>query len=433
MSLFAIGLIGLVICFLLIFLRMPIYIAFCLVGLVGIAVVRGWNPALVTLGTVPYTTASMYVWSVVPLFVFMGFLALHSGLAQEFFAGIRKWIGHFPGGLALSVIVGNAGFGACSGDPVSSAVTFSAMCLPEMRKYGYSDKLTLGAVGAGSILSGLIPPSLLFIVFGAITETSIGQLFIGGIFPGFILALLYIATISIMCWRDPAIGPPCPKSTWKERWMAGTGMWALIGVFAVIIGGIFIGLFTPTEAGAAGAFIVLVLALLRKRLSWDDFKNVLKETGITTGMVGMLLIGTMVLNVFLVITRIPATIASFIGGVTDSTSGTLWVIVAVLFVLGCFIDSLALTLIMVPILFPITSQMGVHPVHFGIVFTIASVAGALTPPFGIVVYAISGVAKDVPLFDIFKGVMPFLACIVGLLALVIYFPSLSLYLPQLMI
>ena len=432
MSLFTIGMIGLVLCFVLIFLRMPIYMAFAIIGFGGMWFVRGWVPALNSLQTIPYATAMMYVWTVVPLFVFMGYMALHSGLAEEFFGGIRKWIGHFRGGLALSVIVGNTGFGACTGDPVSAAVTFTAMCLPEMRKYGYDDKLTLGSVSSAAILAALIPPSLGLIIFGAITETSIGQLFIGGIFPGVILTLLYIAVVSFICWRNAQMGPPGPRATWKERWMAGTGMWALIAVFAVIIGGIFLGVFTPTEAGAAGAFIVLALALARRKISWQNFKLTLRETGITTGMVGMLLVGTLVFNAFLVVTGVPATIAEFIGGVTDSPIGAMWIVAATLLILGCFIDALALTLIMAPILFPIALNMGIEPVHFGIVFTVAMVTGAITPPFGIIVYAVSGVAKDVPLFNIFRGVYPFLIAILICLALVIFFPQISLTLPGLM-
>ena len=433
MSLFTIGMLGLVICFVLIFLRMPIAIAFAAIGFFGVWAVRGLGPGLSTIGTVPYTTASMYVWTVVPLFVFMGYLALHSGLAEEFYNGVRRWIGHFRGGLALAVIVGNTGFGACTGDPVSAAVTFSAMSLPEMRRFKYNDKLTLGSVSAGSLLAGLIPPSLGLIIYGAMTETSIGQLFIAGIFPGLILAGLYIVVIYFMCRRDPLLGPPGPRATWKERWMAGTGMWSLIAVFVVIIGGIFAGLFTPTEAGAAGAFTVLVLALARRRLSWQRFKTALRDAGVTVGMIGFLLVGTLVFNTFLVVTGVPASIAKFIVSITESPFGIIWIIIATCFVLGMFIDALALLLIMLPILYPIAVSVGIDPVHFGLILSIIMMTGALTPPFGIVVYAVAGTAKDVPLFDIFRGVAPFLIAIAACLVLVVFIPQISLFLPTLMI
>ena len=433
MSLFTIGVLGLILCFVLIFLRMPIYMAFALVGFVGITVVRGWYPAFCLIATNPYGTASMYVWTVVPLFIFMGYLALYTSLAAEFFSGVQKWIGHFRGGLALSVIVGNAGFGACTGVPIGAAVTFTALCLPEMRKFGYDDKLTLGAIAAGSNLSILIPPSLSLILYGALTENSVGQLFIAGVLPGLVLTLLFGLTIFGICWRNPAMGPPGPKVSWSERWRAGVGMWALIAVFVVIIGGIFMGLFTPTEAGGAGAFIVFIIGLIRRKLSCSDFVRSLKETGIATGQVGMLFVGTMVLNVFLVVTGVAANIADFLGAITDSPVGTVWIVAVALIILGCFIDALALTLIMVPILYPITVKMGIDPIQFGIIFTVAIITGCITPPFGINVYAVAGVARDVPLFDIFRGSMPFLLAIFILLALVIYFPFLSLYLPKLMI
>jgi C4-dicarboxylate transporter, DctM subunit len=432
MSLFAIGVIGFILCFVLIFMRTPIYMAFALVGFAGIAVVRGWDPAFTLIATNPYGTASMYVWTVVPLFIFMGFLALHTDLAKEFFTGVQKWIGHFRGGLALSVIVGNAGFGACTGVPIGAAVTFTALCLPEMRKFGYNDKLTLGAVAAGSNLSTLIPPSLGFILYGALTENSVGQLFIAGVIPGVLLTLLFGLAIFLICWHDPSMGPPGVRVSWKERWNAGAGMWALIAVFVIIIGGIFIGLFTPTEAGGAGAFAVLAIGLLRRKLSWKNFVRTLRDTGIATGQVGMLFIGTMVLNVFLVITGVAANIADFLGAITSSPTATVWIIVIAVLILGCFIDALALTLIMIPILYPIIVKMGIDPIHFGVIFCIAMISGCITPPFGITVYAVAGVANDVPLFDIFVGCIPFLLAIFVLLVLVIHVPAISLFLPHMM-
>jgi len=429
MSLTTIGIIGVAVCFLLIFLRMPIYMAFMATGFLGVWVVRGLNPAFNTIGQVPYQTASMYVWTVVPLFMFMGYIALHSRLALEFFEGIRKWIGHIRGGLGMTVIIGNTGFGACTGDPVGAAVTFTAMCLPEMRRYGYKDTLTLGAVAAGGILAALIPPSLGFILYGALTETSIGELFIAGIFPGLILTTLYVIIIAIWVWRDPQVGPRGPVSSWRDRWTGTIGMWALVVVFATILGGIYTGLFTPTEAGAAGAFIVLVIALARRRLTWQSWKDTLLETGASVGMVGALLVGTMVFNVFLVVTRLPAAIAVFLGSISTSPYVVMWAIIVALWILGCLIDSLALTLIMVPILFPVAMQLGFDPIHFGVIFTVAMLSGTLTPPFGIVVYAVAGTAKDVPLFRVFRGAAPFLFAVIALQALVLYVPELAVWLP----
>lgn len=432
MSLFEIGILGVVICFFLIFLGMPIYMAFTAIGFLGLWVVRGLGPAFSTIGSNPYTTASMYVWTVVPLFVFMGYAALYSGITQEFYNGMRKWIGHVRGGLAMTVVGGMTAFGACTGDPVGAAVTFSSMSLTEMRKFSYDDKLTLGSVAAGSILAGLIPPSLSFIIYGALTETSIGELFMGGVIPGLILAGLYLVAIFVLCKRNPLLGPPTSRATWKERLLAGKGMWILIIVLGTILGGIFAGVFTPTEAGAAGAFVVFLLGLIRKRLNWQSFKDVIKETAITTGVVGMLLVGTLVFNTFLVVTKVPATIAMAIGGITDSPIITLWIIVVVIFILGMFIDALAILLIMTPILYPVAVRLGIDPIQFGVTLTTATLLGAITPPFGIVVYAVGRIAHDVPLFSIFRGAMPFIIAIMVLIALLIFFPGLSTFLPQLM-
>ncbi|MCL6477572.1 MAG: TRAP transporter large permease [Peptococcaceae bacterium] len=433
MSLFAIGMMGVVLCFTLIFLRVPIYLAFAVVGFLGLWVVRGLPAAFNTIGSVPYASASMYVWSVVPLFVFMGFLVMHSNMAQEFYGGIRKWIGHVRGGLAYATIFGNAAFGTCTGVPIGAAVTFTSMSLPEMRKYKYDDKLTLGAISAGGLLSNLIPPSLGFIIYGALTETSIGQLFIAGIIPGLLLTALYCLTIYILCLRNPKLGPPGPHATWKERWSAGVSMWTLVVIMVVILGGIFAGVFTPTEAGAAGAGIVLILALGRRRLSWQGFKTALLETGETTGMVGLLLVGTLVFNTFLVVTKVPATLAAGIAGLTSSYYDTLAIMVIAIIILGMFFDALALALIMIPILYPVAVQVGIDPIHFGVIIGVVMGMGTLTPPFGIVVYAVAGVARDVPLFDIFRGVGPFIIANIVCLILVILFPALSTFLPSLVI
>jgi len=432
MSLFWLGIIGLVCAFVLVFLRMPIALAFVTAGFIGIWIVRGLNPAFEAIGSVPFATMSMYVWSVVPLFVFMGYLALHTKLAEEFYEGIRRWVGHVRGGLAMTVILGNTGFGACTGDPVSACVTFTAISLPQMRRYHYDDKLTLGSVTAGAILAGMIPPSMGYILYGALTETSIGQMFMGGIFPGLILAGLYCSIILVRCKLNPQIGPPGPRATWKERWLAGTGMWALIIVFVVIIGGIFIGLFTPTEAGAAGAFTVLMIGLIRRKLNWSTFVTALKDSGITIGMVGLLLVACMVLNTFLVVTQVPRTIATIITSMTSDPKVAIAIIVGVLLILGCFIDGLALVLIMTSILYPIVVNLGVHPVHYGIIQGMAIGIGSLTPPFGILVYAAAGTAKDVPLFDVFRGAAPFLFANLANIVINLFNPQICLFLPGLM-
>jgi len=432
LSIFLIGIIGTIIVFVLIFLGMPIAIAFITIGFFGIWMIRGLSAAIFCIRTLPYSSVNFYSWTVIPLFVLMGYFALHSGLAAEFYSGIRRWIGHFRGGLASAVIVGNTAFGACTGAPISSAVTFTEMSLPEMRKYKYDDKMTLGAIAAGSVLAGLIPPSMFFIIYGSLTTISIGRLFIAGIFPGLILTALYVATIYIQCVRNPQMGPPGPKTTLKEKLHAGLGMWSFLAVFFVIIGGIYFGVYTPTEAGAAGTLTVLILGLARKRLSWQGFKSSMLESGITVGLVGFLLMGGLFFNVFLTITQVPATVASIISTLAQTPMATIWLIIGILFVLGMFIDGLPLTMIMIPILYPIVKSMGFDGVHFGVISILIIQIGALTPPFGILVYAVAGTAKDVPLFDIFRGAIPFIIAMFVCLTLVIFIPQISTFLPSTM-
>jgi tripartite ATP-independent transporter DctM subunit len=431
-NLFVIGVLGLVILLVLIFLRMPIGFAFIIVGFFGVWIVRDWASAINTASAIPYSTMTTYVWTVIPLFMLMGYFALYSGLAEEFFDGVGKWVGHFRGGLASTVIIGNTGFGACTGDPMSSTITFTMVSLPVLRRYKYDDRLTLGAVAAGGMLSGLIPPSMPLILYGAITETSIGKLFIAGLLPGVLLAILYIAVIYVWCLVKPAVAPPTPRATWGERWRGGVGMWTIIIVFVIILGGLFIGLFTPTEAGGAGAFVVLVISLARRKLSWGAFKKSLLDTGITVGMIGLMIIGTMMFNRFLVLTRVAIEITSLLSGVIQSPASFSWVVVILYIALGMFIAPVPILLITVPILYPTAVAVGLDPVHFGILTTLVLMMGSLTPPIGASVFAIAGIVKDVDAYQIFKGVIPFLGAVLICAALLVYFPQISMFLTEMM-
>ena len=426
------ALIGIVIAFVLMFLRMPIAIAFSAIGFAGVWYLRGLTAALSTLGTVPYANMTVYIWTVVPLFVLMGYLTMETKLAEEFYTGVRKWVGHYRGGLAATVVLGSAGFGAASGDVIGSAVTFTAISLPEMRKFKYADTLTVGTVAAGSNLSMLIPPSLGFILYGAITEVSIGKLFIAGIIPGIMLALMFLCVINIECRINPALGPRLPVIPLKERLSGSKGMWALILLFVIIIGGLYIGLFTPTEAAAVGAFFVLVLGIIRRKLSWKGFKKSLRDAGVTTAMVGFLLVGTMIFNVFVVVSGLPLEIARFITGLAVPPIVIMGVVLLVYLLLGTFMDALAMVLLTVPIFFPVVTNLGYDPIHFGVLIVIMMTMGHITPPFGIVGFAIHGVAPDVPLFTIFRGAAPFLLAMLVCLLLVLFFPGIATLLPKLM-
>jgi len=433
MSPVIVGVIALAVCFALIFLRMPIAFAFGISGFVGLWYLRGASSAFHTIATIPYTTGTTYIWTVMPLFILMGLLAYQTKMAEEFYEGVRRWIGQTRGGLAHAVIVGNTAFGAVCGDLTAAALAFTMISLPEMRKYGYKDSLTLGSIAAGSMLSMLIPPSMGFILYGAISSVSIGQLFIAGIFPGLLLMLLYMITISIWCWRSPDAGPPGPKTTWKEKWSAAPGMWALILAFGIIIGGLYFGVFTPTEAGAVGAFVVLAIGLGRRKLSWEGFKKAILDTGFATAMVIFLITGVLIFNRFLVMSGLPTAVTSFIITISgNSPLSFMFFLIILYFILGCFMDAMAVILLTVPIFFPVAISMGISPLVFGVVAVMTMNIGAMTPPYGMIIYVMSGVVKDVPLFKIFKGVAPFLAAMVILEILVVFFPQIVTWLPATM-
>ncbi|OGO20612.1 MAG: hypothetical protein A2144_02925 [Chloroflexi bacterium RBG_16_50_9] len=427
------GLIGLVIVFILMFLRMPVAFCFFTVGFFGVWHIRGLEAALSGIATIPFSTATTYAFTVLPLFILMGFLSSKVGIAEEFYDGIRRWIGSFRGGLASAVIWGNVGFGACAGDSISPTVTFTAISLPEMRKYGYSDTLSMGAIIGGGNLALLIPPSSGFILYGIITLTPIGRLFIAGIFPGLLLAVLFMGIIFFICWRNPAAGPPGPRTTFREKLGAGAGMWAIIVVFLVIIGGIYIGLFTPTEAGAAGASLVILLSLARRRLSWSGFKDACVQTATVWGMVIFLLIGVVVFNLFLTVTGVQFAIATFVSEITQSPTLLLLLIAMMFFLLGMVVDILAMMLLIVPLLFPVVINLGVDPLQFGVVVVLTTGAGAISPPYGLVLYAISAIVKDVSLPTLMRAVVPFFCAIIICALLVVFFPQIATWLPGTML
>ncbi|MDR1573161.1 MAG: TRAP transporter large permease subunit [Clostridiales Family XIII bacterium] len=427
-----VGIIGVIIFVVVMFMKLPVAIAMGVTGLFGLGLYLGWGPAFNSLATIPFSSLYNYTWSTVPMFVTMGYLAKNSGLAEDFYYGVRQWMGHMKGGLLHAVIVGNGAFGACSGDSIGAAVTFCSISLPETRKYGYDDGLTLGCIAGGSVLACIIPPSMMFIIYGSATQTSIGKLFVGGILPGILLVLMYMITIWLIVTRKPSLAPATEKTTMHARVKALPAMSFLILVFLIIIGGIYLGLFTPTEAGAFGVLAVLIIGLLRRRLTWASFKLSLKESASTIGMVGLLLAGSMVLQRFIVLTGIPNAVADFMTNATSSPIAFMIVAGLVLLVLGTFIDALPLLLLVAPIFYPISVSYGIDPTHFGIVCVVVIMIGTLTPPVGIALYALMGVAKDISLTVVIRGVLPFIFVMVVYSVLLIFFPQFSTLLVNLM-
>ena len=432
MSPTVIGLIGVAALFILIFLRMPVGFVMAAVGFVGFGSVVSFDAAMSIIAKDLFSVFGSYSLTVIPLFVLMGQLAYHSGISKRLFNAAYKFIGHWPGGLAIATIGACAAFAAICGSTNATAATMGAATLPEMKRYNYKPELATGVVAAGGSLGILIPPSVIFIVYGILTEQSIGRLFMAGILPGLILILLFIIAIIIWTRVRPELGPKGPKFPLREKMASLSGLVETLLLFILIMGGLFLGIFTPTEAGAIGAFGTLALALVGRNLTMKGFMTALFETTRMSCMILVIVAGATIFGHFLAVTRIPFDIAQGVSEIQLPRWAIMLIIVAVYLVGGCIIDSLALIMLTIPIFYPVILFLEYDPIWFGVIIVLVTQIGVITPPVGINVYVVSGVARDVPLDVIFKGVLPFLtALIIGTL-LLIAFPQIALFLPNLM-
>ena len=431
MSSLILGLIGLIIFLLLIFLRMPIAFAMALVGFAGFSYMTSASAGMNMVVREIYSSFSSYTLSVIPMFVWMGFLAYYSGIGTRLYVFAYRLIGHWPGGLAIATQAACAIFGAICGSNTATAATMGAISLPEMKKYNYETSLATASVAAGGVLGVLIPPSVIFIVYGMATQQSIGKLFIAGILPGILLMLLYMAVIFLLALRRPQIAPAGPVASWKERLDAlRGGLLEVIVVFALSMGGLFAGWFTATEAGAVGAMGVLLVSLAGRNLSWEGFKRSLFDTTKTTAMIMLLVAGSAVFGRFMAVSRVPFELANWTGSLDLPAFAVMGFILLIYLVLGCFIDALALVLLTIPIFYPIAvNTLGYDPIWFGVIIVLVVAMGVITPPVGMNVYIIKGIVPDVPLELIFKGIWPFLLAIIVCLAILIAFPQIATVLP----
>jgi C4-dicarboxylate transporter DctM subunit len=432
MDLTVMALIALAIMFLLLFLGMPVGFSMALIGFCGAVWVIGKGAGFSIIRTFPYQYSSSYDMVVIPLFVLMGEVAYRSRLSWDLYFGMNKLFGGIPGSLAMATVGGCAGFAAISGSSLATAATMGSVALPEMKKFKYNPKLATGCVAAGGSIGILIPPSIVLVIYGILTEESIGKLFMAGFFPGLLEAGLYILTIFIITRFRPDWGPPGPKVRWGERLIAVKDMWVPGALFVVVIGGIYLGAFTPTEAAGVGAFGTFIVMFARRLASRKSIMDSLLSAGRTTGMIFAIVIGAMLLNYFLGITRLPMELATFISELQVPPLVVLIAILIIYLLLGCIMDSLAMILLTVPIFFPITQKLGFDPIWFGILMVRVVEIGLITPPIGLNVFVISGVARDVPLYDIFRGILPFLAADIVCVTLLVAFPQISLFLPNTM-
>lgn len=407
----------------------PIGIALGLVGMAGIAILIGPEPAVIKAGVVAFETISKYELGVLPLFLLMAHICFAAGASRDFFGAAAAFLGHRRGGLALASIGGCAGFGAISGSSLATVATVSSVALPEMRRAGYDPGLATGALAAGGTLGSLVPPSGALIVFGIIAEQSIGKLFAAAIVPGISQALFYMITIAILCAINPALGPATARVPWRERLPALRRIADIAVLIVFVIGGLMVGWFTPTEAASVGVAGALLLWLVRGGISKASFADALRATLRTTGMIYVVIIGAILFATFISVSEITEHLAKLVTDAHATPTLAIVVMALVLLLLGSFLDGLALMLLTTPIFLPIAEQLGMSPIWFGIFLVRTMEIGFVHPPLGLNVYVIHAMAKDIALGTIFRGIVPFLAADFVHLGIIIAFPAVVLWLP----
>ncbi|MFH1646417.1 MAG: TRAP transporter large permease [Chloroflexota bacterium] len=426
-----VGIVGLAVLVVLLFLRMWIGFAMAFVGFFGFAYLEGFEPAFGIVGTVPYTTVAFYPVTVVPLFILMGVIVANTGVSGDLYNAAYKWVGHLRGGLAMATILACAGFAAITGSSSAGAVTMGKVALPEMKRYQYDDGMATGCVASGGTLGILIPPSLGFILYGILTEQSVGRLFMAGILPGLLLTALFIITIVLITARRPQAGPPGPKTGFKEKVSSLKKTWPVLILFLLVLGGIYLGVFTPTEAGAVGAFGAILITLLTRRLTSRIFVDSLLDAGLTTAMVLMLLIGAFISMRFLAVTKLPFLLAETIGQLQLSPYALITAITIFYLIVGMFLDIFSGITLTLPIIYPTIIALGFDPIWFGVLMVLVMEMGLVTPPVGLNVFVLAGVT-DVPLSTIFRGVLPFVVAMIICVIIITIFPEIALFIPSLM-
>jgi tripartite ATP-independent transporter DctM subunit len=427
-----IGCIGVVALLVLIGLRVPVGIAMGVVGVVGGVAINGVDSIGFVLGSQPFVTVVPYSLSVVPLFVMMGAFAARAGLSASLYQALHALIGHWRGGLASATIGACALFGAVCGSSLATAATMARVSIPEMRALGYDDRLSGGTVAAGGTLGILIPPSIIMVIYAIMTEQSIGRLFLAGMIPGFLAAALYMVAIYVTVTIWPAMAPRAARAPFRAKIDAFVQMAPVAGLFLAVMGSIYLNIASPTEAAAVGAFGAMLLAALRRKLTWEVFRESLIETAGTTAIIFLILVGTSVLQFFIETSTLPTVLLNTINSFSMPALGVLIVILVIYIVLGCFLDSLSMMLITLPIFFPLIVKLGYDPIWFGILVTSVVEIGLITPPVGMNLFVIVSVAERMKFETVSAGVLPFLVADTVRLVLLVSFPVITLYLPRLM-
>lgn len=431
MSPVTVGLIGIGVLVLTFLIGMPVGFAMAFVGMAGFCFLVTPDAGLSLLARDFFSNLSAYSLTVIPMFIFMGSIAYASGMSRRLYEAGYTVFGQMRGGLAMATIAACAGFAAMCGSTNATAAAMGRVALPEMKRYNYNDSLATGCVAAAGSLGILIPPSTIFIIYGIMTEQSIGKLFIAGVLPGILLAGLFIAVVVILCKRNPNLAPGGLPTTFKQKLAGLAGVIEMMVLFALVIGGLFMGWFSPTQAGAAGAFGALIIGLARRQLTWQGFLSAVKDTLRITCMVMIIVTGAIIFGHFMAVAKLPLVLSEWVGGLPLPPMAIMGVIVLLYLVGGCFMDALALITLTVPIIYPVVLVLGFDPIWFGVIIVLVTEMGVITPPVGLNVYVIKGVAEDVPLETIFKGVLPFLAALLVAVGILMAFPQIATFLPGL--
>jgi len=423
---------GFVLLFALLFLGLPIAFGLLLIGAGGFAAIVGTQPALAMVGQMASDTGLTYNFSVLPLFILMGNFVARSRLAEELYDAANAFLGHLPGGLAMATIVAAGGFSTVCGSSVACAATMTKVSVPTMRSFGYAPGFAGGTVAAGGTLGILIPPSMAMVLYAIITETDLGRLFIAGVVPGVLMIACYLVAIGVAIRIKPEWGPAGARSEWAARWRALGAVWGIVLLFCLVLGGIYFGVFTPTEAagiGAAGAFL---FAWLRGELGWRGLYDILLDSVVTSSMMFFVLIGALLFTNFVNVAGLPGLAGEWISGLGIGKTGLILLLVVIYLALGCILEPVSIMLLTVPVFFPITKAVGIDPIWFGIFLVVMIEVGLITPPIGMNVFVVKALLPDVPSRAIFAGVLPFLAADAVLISLIIAFPAIVLFLPDLM-
>ena len=428
-----VGILGSCSLFLFLFMGVPIAFSLMLVGFLGTTYLASINAALPMVARTVYETASYYPYTIIPLFIVMGSYAEIAGISTDLYDTFDKWLRKLPGGLGMATIASIAGFSAISGSSVASSAAFGKVAYPEMRRFNYSPRLAAGTVAAGATIDFLIPPSLGFVIFGMLTEQSIGKLLISGMIPGLILAGAFMIILYIWVKFSPNSALSSPEGvSWREKLAALKGVWETVVIFLLVIGGIYTGLFTPTEAAGVGATLIFLMAIWKRRLTPRILLDSLFEAVRVSVMVLFLVAGANVFSYFLALSMIPMKVSTWIVGLAVSKYVILAIIVVIYLILGCFLDAISMMILTLPVIFPVVLQLGFDPIWFGVVCVLMMGAGLITPPVGLCVYTVASIAKDAPLEEVFKGALPFLAAILFVTFLITLYPQIPLFLPSMM-